>query len=366
MPTKATSFKFQGFDSPTTTPVPDQFFDTLLFFLTDPELRVLLYIIRRTFGFKKDSDNISLKQMVQGIKTKDGRVLDLGTGITKPTVTKAVKGLVEKGVVLAIRNRSKEKGDEPTTYTLRFKGTPVLKDFTRGGTEILHGGVKSPNTQQTVIQETEEQHVIVVDTLTNFGISKRVAQKLIDTYPEDYLLQKLDLVQWMVETGSSLVGKNPAGYLRRAIEEDYLPPPQYQTPAARQKDEETLQAAQRRRQEAEEEHRRTQERLQKRLREEHPPQPVGEDGFTTESAWNLTLEQLKEQIPRPAFETWLINTMLLEVIGNTAQVMVPSQYALDWIERRLYQSIARTLGRVLQQEVEVEFVAPNLWSDSQP
>ena len=57
MPTKATSFKFQGFDSPTTTPVPDQFLDTLLFFLTDltdPELRVLLYIIRRTFGFKKD------------------------------------------------------------------------------------------------------------------------------------------------------------------------------------------------------------------------------------------------------------------------------------------------------------------------
>ena len=122
-----------------------------------------------------------------------------------------------------------------------------------------------------------------------------MAQKLIDTYPEGYLLQKMDLVQWMVETGSSLVGKNPAGYLRRAIEEDYLPPPQYQTPAARQKDEETLQAAQRRRQEAEEEHRRTQERLQKRLREEHPPQPVGEYGFTTESAWNLTLEQLRSR-----------------------------------------------------------------------
>ena len=161
----------------------------------------------------------------------------------------------------------------------------------------------------------------------------------------------------MVATGSSLVGKNPAGYLRRAIEDDYLPTPEYQTPAQRQKDEKTLQAAQKRRQEAEEEYRRTKERLQQRSREEHPPQPVGKDGLNTESAWSLTLEQLKEQTPRPTFETWLRDTMLLEVEGNTAHVMVPSQFALDWLEKRMYQSIARTLGGVLQQDVEVEFIA---------
>ena len=349
-------FKFKGFQFPTTTPVPDEVFDVLMHPLTGAEFKVLLYICRRTFGFKKRNDDISLAQMINGIVTRGGKVLDRGTGLSKDSVSRAVKSLEQKGVILRNRNRSTEKGDEPTTYALNF--LPVSENLTPPHLKIGHARVLKSDTQQTVIQQTEEQHVIVVDTLTNFGISKRVAQKLIDTYPEDYLLQKLDLVQWMVETGSSLVGKNPAGYLRRAIEEDYLPPPQYQTPAARQKDEETLQAAQRRRQEAEEEHRRTQERLQKRLREEHPPQPVGEDGFTTESAWNLTLEQLKEQIPRPAFETWLINTMLLEVIGNTAQVMVPSQYALDWLEKRMYQSIARTLGGVLQREVEVEFVVP--------
>ena len=213
------------------------------------------------------------------------------------------------------------------------------------------------DTQQTVIQETEEQHNIVVVALTNFGISERAAKKLTDTYPEDYILQKLDLVQWMVTTGSSLVGKNPAGYLRRAIEDDYLPLPKYQTPEQRQKAEETRQAAQQRRQEAEEEHRRTKERLQQRSREEHPPQPVGKDGLNTESAWSLTLEQLKEQTPRPTFETWLKDTMLLEVEGNTAQVMVPSQSALDWLEKRMYRSIVRALGGVLQQDVEVEFIA---------
>ena len=49
--------------------------------------------------------------------------------------------------------------------------------------------------------------------------------------------------------------------------------------------------------------------------------------------------------------------MLLEVTGNTAQVMVSSQSTLDWLEKRLYQSIARALGGVLQQDVEVEFIA---------
>ena len=349
-------FKFKGFQFPTTTPVPDEVFDVLMHLLTGAEFKVLLYICRRTFGFKKRNDDISLAQMINGIVTRGGKVLDRGTGLSKDSVSRAVKSLEQKGVILRNRNRSTEKGDEPTTYALNF--LPVSENLTPPHLKIGHARVLKSDPQQTVVQETVDNSVVVVDALTNSGISKRVAQKLTDAYPEDYLLQKLDLVQWMVATGSSLVGKNPAGYLRRAIEEDYLHPPQYQTAEQRQKDEKTLEAARQRRQEAEEEHRRTKDRLQQRLQAEHPPQPVGEDGLNTESAWSLTLEQLKEQASRSTVEIWLRNTMLLEVTGNTAQVMVPSQFALDWLEKRMYQSIARTLGGVLQREVEVEFVVP--------
>ena len=41
---------FEGFSSPNYTQVPDELFDILMPSLTDAELRVLLYIIRRTFG----------------------------------------------------------------------------------------------------------------------------------------------------------------------------------------------------------------------------------------------------------------------------------------------------------------------------
>ncbi len=115
------TFRYDGFSNPNGTIVPDDVFDVLMPQLTDPELRVLLYIIRRTFGFKRDRDDISLKQMVEGIRTRDGRVLDRGTGISKAGVARGLKGLQVKGVIVAGHNSSAERGNEPTTYALRFR-----------------------------------------------------------------------------------------------------------------------------------------------------------------------------------------------------------------------------------------------------
>lgn len=116
---------FEGFSSPSYTQVPDELFDSLMPTLADAELRVLLYVIRRTFGFKRDADAISLSQMVSGITTRDGRVLDHGTGLSKATVARGLKGLRDKGIVIAQRNSSAERGDEPTSYRLHFKTEPV-------------------------------------------------------------------------------------------------------------------------------------------------------------------------------------------------------------------------------------------------
>jgi hypothetical protein len=176
MPADLAPFHFVGFSSPNTTSVPDDFFDVLAPRLAESELRVLIYIIRRTFGFKKESDTISLKQMVEGIRTRDGRVLDQGTGMSKPGVTKGVKGLVTKGVIMAIRNSSPERGDEPTTYRLRFRGddqsAPVITRFTRGEQRGLHGGGNDVTSQETDQQETDQQG--------SFESSK--APPIIDTF----------------------------------------------------------------------------------------------------------------------------------------------------------------------------------------
>src|SRR4051794_29911618 len=140
---------FEGFESPRGTNTPDIVFDVLAPNLKEAELRVLLYIIRRTYGFKKDSDNISISQMVNGITKSDGEVLDYGTGMGKAAVVRGASGLVEKGVVVAQRNQSSERGYEATTYTLRFKANPLYPKETRGGSLKRQGLVSQRDIQAT-------------------------------------------------------------------------------------------------------------------------------------------------------------------------------------------------------------------------
>src|SRR5438876_1002616 len=115
--------KFRGFQTPNYTIVPDELFDELLPTLSGSELKVLLYIIRRTFGFKKDADSISLSQMLNGITTRDGRVLDLGAGLSKGSLIEALSRLREREIILTERQRSADRGDEPTIYRLNILGS---------------------------------------------------------------------------------------------------------------------------------------------------------------------------------------------------------------------------------------------------
>lgn len=149
-------YHFQGFASPTTTPVPDQLFDELLYHLSPTEIVVLLYIIRRTYGFKKQSDNISLNQMVNGITTKEGKVLDRGTGLSKATVARSLNSLEEKGVITRIRRRSADRGDEPTTYAIR-ELHPVSQIKTPRVSGTAQALSHQRDTQETALQETEKQ-----------------------------------------------------------------------------------------------------------------------------------------------------------------------------------------------------------------
>src|SRR3954447_23999020 len=156
-------YEFAGFSSPNTTPVPDVLFDELLLRLDNAELRVLLYIIRRTYGFKRSTDDIAISQMVDGIRKKDGTVLDRGTGMSKGSVTRGFRGLLETGVIVARRNTSKERGFEPTTYVLKSKNeadtlVPPMRQaplVSPADTPLSH----RRDIQETVIQQTDSSNI---------------------------------------------------------------------------------------------------------------------------------------------------------------------------------------------------------------
>jgi len=160
MPThkSTTTLEFRGFRSPNTTPVPDEVFDELLAELSGAEMKVLLYVCRRTFGFKKDSDTISLTQIADGITTKDGRVLDRGTGLSKRHVQRALKSLEQKHIVEVHRQTSEDGVNEINTYSLHFlEGVGTKSPY---GRDKMSPGVGTPvSPTRNSIQETVNKTV---------------------------------------------------------------------------------------------------------------------------------------------------------------------------------------------------------------
>src|SRR6516225_8207638 len=112
---------------PNSTQVPDVILDQWMAELSGAEFKVLLYIARRTYGFGKESDNISLTQLASGIRRRNGTQLDRGTGLSRSGVKAACNGLIEKGLLIRTANRVAD-GREPeeSTYRLNlFAAVPI-------------------------------------------------------------------------------------------------------------------------------------------------------------------------------------------------------------------------------------------------
>jgi hypothetical protein len=135
--------RFGGFQEPNFTPVPDEFFDLFLPDLLGSELKVFLYIVRRTLGFKKRMDAVSLTQICEGITRADGEVLDRGTGLTRRGAVYAVEGLVDKCLLRKITQRAEDGGFLPSLYSLRFASAEE------------HGREASPPPEQKATPKTK-------------------------------------------------------------------------------------------------------------------------------------------------------------------------------------------------------------------
>jgi len=110
-----------------TTQVPDEVFDYWLPRLSDAELKVLLYIVRRTLGFKKAADAIKPDQFLTGIETTGGVRLDDGCGLSEKHLYRAISGLKEKGLIAVERRVSARVGHLASVYTLIFENeAPAL------------------------------------------------------------------------------------------------------------------------------------------------------------------------------------------------------------------------------------------------
>lgn len=112
---------------PVGTTVPDVFFDEIAPMLDNAELRCLLYLIRRTYGFQKREDRVSLAQFCRGIRHRDGSYLDHGTGLHHKSVIRALQSLEERELIAVVRDpREQPGGPRVSSYRLRLPNPGAL------------------------------------------------------------------------------------------------------------------------------------------------------------------------------------------------------------------------------------------------
>ncbi|MCX5975795.1 MAG: chromosomal replication initiator protein DnaA [Coprothermobacterota bacterium] len=74
-----------------------------------------------------------------------------------------------------------------------------------------------------------------------------------------------------------------------------------------------------------------------------------------EYLWEEVRKILRRELSRPSYDTWLKNTKALSLEDSVLLLGVPSDFARDWLQTRLYASIQRALHAVKSEEIEVEF-----------
>jgi len=150
-----------------TTATPDWLFDEVAPDLDKAPLKVLLYIVRRTCGFRKSADAISLSQFQHGIVTRDGRPLDKGAGVkNRTTLLRALADLEARGLIGHQDTLHADGGHATTVYYLLGPGQgqggaasapPSLPQDRGGVVRSAHPPlVRSAHPQQTDVPTNRE------------------------------------------------------------------------------------------------------------------------------------------------------------------------------------------------------------------
>jgi len=278
---------------PTTTPLPDEIYDEWAPKLGEAELKVLLYIVRRTLGFRKGADAISLTQFLEGIVARDGRVLDHGCGVkSRPNVVRALKGLEGKELILIGKRRSAAGDRDVTIYALRWEENND-ETMTAGGSV-----------------ETKPQ-----------GSVETKPQGSIETTP-----------RWCRSDTEVVLQQNHGGVAAT--------PTTNSIPTNRQQDSETTGAS-------------LPVTTLSHAQDAVDLNPRATD--TGAALWRSVLDDLRGTMTAENFATWFDLTTAVKMADNGLIVTVRDPFQHYWLDTRLRACIERSLRRCGQGTVRVTF-----------
>ncbi len=80
------------------------------------------------------------------------------------------------------------------------------------------------------------------------------------------------------------------------------------------------------------------------------------DSSAEAATWAQVLSDLALQMSTNSYNTWVRDTWLVQVDGDTWCIGVPNAYALDWLQSRLRNKCQRTLARLTGRTIALHFV----------
>ena len=174
---------------PNSTQIPNVISDLIESRIAEGEMRCLKYICRRTYGFHKERDRISLSQFVDGLKDKNGKRLDYGTGLSRPSVVEALRNLAGSNIINVIRttkgnyyeiNLKLFENKNPNEVADEVvKKVNQLRKLTRTGKESKPKQVKLLNLQKKGKQRETKSY-----TADKVGRVKNNCELLVDYFLE--------------------------------------------------------------------------------------------------------------------------------------------------------------------------------------
>ncbi|MCK5182079.1 MAG: ATP-binding protein, partial [Dehalococcoidia bacterium] len=75
--------------------------------------------------------------------------------------------------------------------------------------------------------------------------------------------------------------------------------------------------------------------------------------------WKRALGKLQIQVSKANYTTWLSNSQGLSCQENTFVVSVPNVFVAEWLSKRLYPLVRKTLVDIMGKDVDVQFIVHN-------
>lgn len=217
----------------------------LLLSLQLPTTQRLYRFLDKHFHYKQEQD-FDLRDLACG---HVGLSASYDTGKLKEKLTPAITELEDVGYIKPATRRERYRKLKPGVWRVHFdRSAPALPT------------VDAPRESEGLAAE-----------LVARGVTRKTAAALIRKHPAQRVAEQIELLDWHLERRDAPISKNPAGWLVKAIRDDYQAPPDFKTAAERAAEAELRRekTAAKRRQQQEEEARLEAERREEAALDRH-------------------------------------------------------------------------------------------------